>query len=165
MQIRVFVILAMCLAVSSCTSKLTNEDLVSEFERLNFQTMEDERGVVVLVPDVFFEFGKFDLSDEARGKLEIISNVINSNTSDTRKILVEGHTDSRGTEEFNMNLSRERAETVTNELTFGNVRPDRVVTEWVGESRPIAPNENADGSDNPEGRQANRRVEIVILNP
>jgi outer membrane protein OmpA-like peptidoglycan-associated protein len=120
---------------------------------------------VVLVPDVFFEFGKFELNDDARGKLELIANVINNTKTDERQILVEGHTDSIGSDEYNMNLSRQRAEAVTSELVFGNVRPDRVVTEWVGESRPIAPNENEDGSDNPEGRELNRRVEIVVLNP
>ncbi len=165
MKYRLILAVSLCLAVSSCASKWTNEDLITKFEQLNFETRQDERGVVIMVPDVFFEFGEHELSDAAREKLELVANVLNNTKSDTRKILVEGHTDSRGTEEFNMQLSRKRAERVTSELTFSNVRPDRIVTEWVGESNPIAPNENEDGSDNPEGRELNRRVEVVVLNP
>ncbi len=60
-----------------------------------------------------------------------------------------------------MMLSKRRAQTVREELIFSNVRPDRIVTQWVGESRPVAPNVNPDGSDNREGRQLNRRVEVV----
>ncbi|MDH3693797.1 MAG: OmpA family protein [Gammaproteobacteria bacterium] len=165
MKYRVISTAFICLLISACASKWSNTDLISEFERLNFETRQDERGVVVLVPDVFFEFGKFDLNDDAREKLVLIANVINNTKTDERQILVEGHTDSIGSDEYNMNLSRERAEAVTSELMFGNVRPDRIVTEWVGESKPIALNENEDGSDNPEGRELNRRVEIVVLNP
>ncbi|MDH3695651.1 MAG: OmpA family protein [Gammaproteobacteria bacterium] len=159
------VVVVLCVLMTSCISKWTNRNIADDLEDLDLETREDERGLVVLLPDVFFEYGKFELSKDAQDKIERISELLNDEKAVERKILVEGHTDSHGSEEYNLELSRKRAEAVKSELMFGNVRPDRIETQWAGESKPMAANENPDGSDNPEGRQLNRRVEVVILNP
>ncbi len=72
-------------------------------------------------------------------------------------ILVEGHTDSAGSDEYNMNLSRQRAESVTNYLISQGIDAGRFTTKWYGEAQPIADNETS------EGKAKNRRVELGII--
>ncbi|GJL81659.1 MAG: hypothetical protein DHS20C01_12930 [marine bacterium B5-7] len=80
-----------------------------------------------------------------------------------RKFEVAGHTDSKGTDEYNDKLGQRRAIAVYEALTRSGVPANQLVIRSYGETQPIAPNANADGSDNPEGRALNRRVEIVEL--
>ena len=81
------------------------------------------------------------------------------------KIIVEigSHTDSKGTAPYNKKLSQRRAQSVVNYLILNNITKDRLVAKGYGEGSPIARNRNDDGSDNPEGRQLNRRTEFKIL--
>jgi OOP family OmpA-OmpF porin len=80
------------------------------------------------------------------------------------KVKLEGHTDSKGTGEYNQKLSETRAEEVKQYLIRkGAVDSTMISATGYGESRPIAPNETADGKDNPNGRAENRRVEVLIL--
>ncbi|PRX54811.1 OmpA family protein [Flagellimonas meridianipacifica] len=72
-------------------------------------------------------------------------------------ILVEGHTDSAGPEDYNMNLSRQRAESVTNYLVSKGISAGRFTTKWYGEAQPKATNETS------EGKAKNRRVELAIV--
>ncbi|WP_082010522.1 OmpA family protein [Novosphingobium malaysiense] len=80
-------------------------------------------------------------------------------------ITIWGHTDSRGTDTANMKASRERAEAVREYLATKDVADERMTVIPLGESRPVAPNRNLDGSDNPEGRAKNRRVEVRVEPP
>ena len=81
------------------------------------------------------------------------------------KVEVAGHTDSKGTDAYNQKLSERRAQAVYDYLTGNGVDASRLVgPNGYGESRPIAPNTNADGSDNPEGRAQNRRTELNVQN-
>ena len=75
-------------------------------------------------------------------------------------IAIEGHTDARGTPQYNDNLSLRRAQVIARRLKAAGVTADRFVIRGWGESKPIASEVNADGSDNPTGRQRNRRVEV-----
>jgi len=80
------------------------------------------------------------------------------------KVKLEGHTDSKGTEEYNQKLSERRAEAVKQYLIKeGAVNSSMISATGYGESRPIAPNKTPDGKDNPAGRAENRRVEILIM--
>jgi outer membrane protein OmpA-like peptidoglycan-associated protein len=77
--------------------------------------------------------------------------------------LIEGHTDGKGTHPYNMKLSENRAGAVKQWLvTNVGVQASRIKTTGWGETRPVAPNTNPDGSDNPQGRQKNRRVELTL---
>ena len=77
---------------------------------------------------------------------------------------LEGHTDGKGTEQYNQKLSERRAEAVRQYLiNQGVVDKARISARCYGKSRPIAPNKTKDGKDNPEGRAENRRVEILII--
>ena len=81
------------------------------------------------------------------------------------RVEVAGHTDSKGTDAYNQKLSERRAQTVYNYLTSNGVDASRMTgPNGYGESRPIAPNANEDGSDNPEGRARNRRTELNVQN-
>jgi len=118
-----------------------------------------ENGIVVTFDDesgVHFATDKYDLDAEARSILDKLAAIFYENP-DT-KILVVGHTDSVGSEEYNMKLSEKRAKAVTNYFTQVKGLPEsRFVTQWYGETKPIYDNET------PEGRAKNRRVNIVIL--
>ena len=73
-------------------------------------------------------------------------------------MLIEGHTDSTGSDELNMTLSQKRADAVKEALTGKGVSADRITTKGYGKKYPVASN------DSPAGRSQNRRVEIIILN-
>jgi outer membrane protein OmpA-like peptidoglycan-associated protein len=76
-----------------------------------------------------------------------------------RSVLIEGHTDNVGSDEYNQGLSEQRAAAVQSYLVGQGIAPNRITTSGLGESRPIASN------DSPTGRQQNRRVEVIISNP
>jgi outer membrane protein OmpA-like peptidoglycan-associated protein len=79
------------------------------------------------------------------------------------KVLIEGHTDSKGSPDLNLELSKRRAEAVKDWLVKKKRIPKSIITtRGFGETKPVAPNTNPDGSDNPQGRQQNRRVEITV---
>ncbi len=83
-------------------------------------------------------------------------------TAAGKKATIEGHTDAVGADGYNQKLGERRAAAVRNALVGRGLAPDSLATQGYGESRPVAANENADGSDNPQGRAKNRRVEVVI---
>jgi len=140
-----------------------NRELLEELKKQNLEARETERGVVVNLPDVLFEFGKADLTGEARTKVRSIADVLNEQAKN-RRVAVEGHTDSIGSDAFNQKLSERRAENVANALESSGVSNQRVTIKGYGKRYPVAPNTNPDGTDNPAGRAKNRRVEVVIEN-
>jgi peptidoglycan-associated lipoprotein len=76
---------------------------------------------------------------------------------------LSSHTDSVGTHAYNIELSQRRAESSVNYLVQSGISPDRLVAKGYGEEKPIARNTNPDGTDNPRGRDKNRRTEFKIL--
>jgi outer membrane protein OmpA-like peptidoglycan-associated protein len=84
-------------------------------------------------------------------------------TPKIRSVLVEGHTDSIGSAEYNLDLSERRAQSATEWLVGnGDLTDIEFAQEGFGFERPVADNTQADGTDNPEGRRQNRRVEFVL---
>ncbi len=140
-----------------------NRQLLEELKRRNLEARETERGVVVNLPDVLFEFGRSDLTGDAQGRVQGIADVLNDQAQG-RRVSIEGHTDAIGSEEANQLLSERRAASVAGALTTSGVDQARVTTTGYGERYPVAPNTNPDGSDNSAGRAKNRRVEVVIEN-
>ena len=78
-------------------------------------------------------------------------------------VLIASHTDSKGDDAYNVRLSQKRAESVVQYLIKKGIEIERLQAKGYGETIPIAENTNADGSDNPTGRQRNRRTEFKIL--
>lgn len=112
---------------------------------------------------VNFEFDKWDLTPESIPILEHAVKVLEAKPE--ALVAVDGHTDAKGSFEYNDRLSYRRAGTVYDYLLAAGIKEDRLVFRGYGENVPVAPNENEDGSDNPEGRAENRRVELNILEP
>jgi outer membrane protein OmpA-like peptidoglycan-associated protein len=104
---------------------------------------------------ILYDVNKATLRPEAKTNLDKLAVILNK-YADTN-ILIEGHTDATGTDEHNLELSRNRASSVSNYLAGLAVNPARFTTMGYGESQPIATN------DTDEGRQQNRRVEIAIM--
>ncbi|WNH51048.1 OmpA family protein [Stenotrophomonas oahuensis] len=112
---------------------------------------------------VNFDFDKSTLRPDAVAILSEATQIL-VRYPDLR-VEVAGHTDSKGTDEYNQKLSERRATAVYDYLTSNGVAASRLVGPiGYGESRPIAPNTNPDGSDNPEGRAKNRRTELNVQN-
>ena len=140
-----------------------NRQLIEELKRKRLDARETERGVVVNLPDVLFQYKKANLTVDAQDKVAYIANVLKKRGSN-RRVAIEGHADSIGSDSFNQALSQKRAQSVAKELAYNGVDDSRLTARGYGEKYPVAPNTNANGSDNPSGRAKNRRVEVVIEN-
>jgi outer membrane protein OmpA-like peptidoglycan-associated protein/tetratricopeptide (TPR) repeat protein len=112
--------------------------------------------------NIYYGYDNYKLSDEARHTIDttlmplfdLFPNAI---------VEIGSHTDSTGTDLYNVKLSQKRSESVVNYLISKGISSERLVAKGYGTSFPIAPNTNSDGSDNPAGRQLNRRTEIKIV--
>jgi outer membrane protein OmpA-like peptidoglycan-associated protein len=118
------------------------------------ETRDTARGLIVNLPDILFDFNKATLRSQAREVISRIAGILM--VARGFRLKVEGHTDSVGSEEYNLELSGKRAQSVRDYLVSAGVSSDLIATQGLGESSPIADNSTA------EGRQKNRRVEIVI---
>ena len=118
------------------------------------QTRDTARGLIVNMSDVLFDTAKYSLKPGAKEKLAKVSGIILSHPG--LKIAVEGHTDSIGGDDYNMKLSENRAASVRDYLVSEGVSEDAVTAQGFGKTKPVADNATA------AGRQANRRVELVV---
>ena len=130
------------------------EKLAEENEGLS--TRITDKGLILSMNSILFEVNSEKLLDGSQRTLQRISEFLVENADNN--ITISGHTDSTGTEEYNRELSKKRAESVKTALTSRGVKLDRIETEGLGEAYPIANNETK------VGRQQNRRVEITIQN-
>ncbi|MDM8563632.1 OmpA family protein, partial [Candidatus Marithioploca araucensis] len=115
-----------------------------------------QRGLVVTLGDVLFETAKAELLSGTQRHIESVSAFLKQNPS--RRVLIEGHTDNRGSETYNLGLSERRANSVRFALIQRGIASNRMLARGFGENRAIASNSSE------TGRQQNRRVEITILN-
>lgn len=116
---------------------------------------------IELDADVLFDFDKYNLKPEAAESLKKVGQLVQSYPN--APLLIEGHTDGVGTHAHNMKLSDDRAASVKTWLVQNaGIQGSRITTRGWGETKPLAPNKNPNGSDNPAGRQKNRRVEITL---
>ena len=117
---------------------------------------QETRGMVItLSGSVLFASGKADLLPAAQLKLNEVAKALTEQDPDS-KMVVEGYTDSQGTDASNQELSQKRAQSVRDYLVSRGIAADRVTSEGFGPAKPIADNKSA------EGRANNRRVEIVV---
>jgi len=127
--------------------------LLQQFNAV-LQTRDSARGLIVNMSDVLFDTGSADLKPGAREKLAKISGILLAHPGLT--LQVEGHTDSVGTDELNMELSGRRADAVRDYLAQQGVPASSITAKGFGKTQPVASNDTA------EGRQRNRRVELVV---
>ncbi|MEO8347833.1 MAG: OmpA family protein [Acidobacteriota bacterium] len=132
----------------------TQEELRKTLAQLA-SVREDARGLIVTLPgSIYFDVNKSDVKPAMRARLTEIARALA--TVPGQKVLIEGHTDSDGSSEYNLQLSRLRAESVRSILVAGGVSPERVEAQGYGETKPVATNATA------AGKAQNRRVELVL---
>ncbi len=120
-----------------------------------------EVGETEVMENIYYEFDKAVLLDESFSSLDKLVDMLNANPN--VRIEIGGHTDSKGNDDYNQRLSEARAKSVVDYLVSKNIDPARLTSVGYGEKFPVAPNTNPDGTDNPEGRQKNRRTEFKVL--
>lgn len=120
-----------------------------------------EIGQVFRLNNVFFDFDKYDLRPESFTELNRV--VMFLNEYPNIEIEMGAHTDSKGADEYNITLSHNRAKSVMEYILSKGIAKSRITFKGYGETKPVAPNANTDGTDNPDGRQLNRRVEFIIM--
>ncbi|MGJ8643757.1 MAG: OmpA family protein [Luteolibacter sp.] len=109
---------------------------------------------------LYFEFDEDAMSPRTSRQLEIVAAMLRSDSA--KKITLSGHTDALGSDDYNNQLSANRADTVRDFLAAAGVSPEQIVTIAKGASQPRRPNLTEAGEDNPDGRRANRRTEIYL---
>ena len=140
-------------------SKAEIEQARKEAEELkrqmaDLQAQQTERGMVLTLGDVLFEVGEAELAPGAARNIDKIAGFMNEYPE--RTAIVEGHTDSMGDPDFNMDLSRERAWSVRQALVARGVDGSRISTQGYGMTIPVASNSSS------AGRAQNRRVEVIF---
>jgi outer membrane protein OmpA-like peptidoglycan-associated protein len=128
-------------------------ELLRQFNAV-LQTRDTARGLIVNMSDVLFDTGKYSLRPLAREKLAKVAGIVSGHPG--LRLDVEGHTDSVGGDEYNQGLSEQRGAAVRDYLTHEGMAASSVTAKGFGKTQPVASNETA------EGRQQNRRVELVI---
>jgi outer membrane protein OmpA-like peptidoglycan-associated protein len=127
--------------------------LMTQFNAI-LQTRDTARGLIVNMSDVLFDTGKYSLRPLAREKLAKVAGIVSGHPG--LKLDVEGHTDSVGGDQYNQQLSEDRGGAVRSYLVEQGMPGTSVTTKGFGKTQPVASNDTA------EGRQLNRRVELVI---
>ena len=141
---------------SGCATGPMSPDYDKNAARKAVTVTQSSRGAVI-TPDerVLFDSGKSDVSKNGEVFVNRVASVLNGKT--TANVLIEGHTDNVGGAAFNKQLSERRANAVMQALVSKGVKKDRITTRGMGMNNPVADNATA------EGRQANRRTEIIVL--
>jgi OmpA-OmpF porin, OOP family len=125
-----------------------------ERELADLKAKKTDRGVVVTMGDVLFDTGKATLKPGAYATIERLATVLKEDSQ--RKVMIEGHTDNVGSDDYNQGLSERRAQSVQAALFERGVAASQISTVGKGETTPVASNDSA------AGRQQNRRVELVF---
>ncbi|MEN9523302.1 MAG: hypothetical protein RL065_1679, partial [Bacteroidota bacterium] len=115
----------------------------------------------IKIQGLFYDFDKATLRPESGPSLDTLLGFLHENP--TIKIQINSHTDNKGSDDYNMKLSQARAQSVVDFLTGHGIASERLAAKGYGETDPLVPNSNPNGSDNPENRQLNRRTEFVVI--
>lgn len=150
---------------STIGESIPPEDLVEEVTTKNFQTeLVMDRIILekaIVVENIYYDYDSSNIRADAAIELDKLARFLQDNPE--IKIELGSHTDSRGEDEYNRDLSQRRAESAVNYIISKGVDKNRIRARGYGESNPIASNTNPDGTDNPDGRQKNRRTEIKVF--
>jgi outer membrane protein OmpA-like peptidoglycan-associated protein len=141
-------------AEKAARAKAEADQLMRELSELKAQ--QTERGIVLTIGDVLFATGKADLSPDANKSVARLAEFLKKYPN--RNVLIEGHTDSVGKDDYNLALSQKRADSVKAQLVGDGIEAARITTVGYGKKYPVASN------DTMAGKAQNRRVDVVILN-
>ena len=115
----------------------------------------------IVVENIYYGFDSSNIRADAAIELDILTRFLQDNPQ--IKIELGSHTDNFGIDSYNLGLSQRRAESAVNYIVSKGVDKNRIRARGYGETRPMVPNTNSDGTDNPENRQRNRRTEIKVF--
>ena len=138
-------------------TKLNEPDTITS----NIFVQKYEKNKGYRLNNIYFEFEKIVLDTIAKKTLDSLFNFLQSNPQNI--IEISAHTDNKGDDQYNLELSQKRADAVVDYLIKKGIHKERLKAVGYGETRPITPNENPDGSDNEEGRILNRRIEFRVI--
>ena len=125
-----------------------------------FNAIGTESGTLLTLPEnILFDFDSYELRSEASKAIDQLAEAIEA-TDD--KVTIVGHTDSKGEANYNQQLSEKRADAVRQALIEWGISKEMLKAVGKGADEPVAKNSHSDGSDNPDGRQKNRRVEVIL---
>jgi outer membrane protein OmpA-like peptidoglycan-associated protein len=140
----------------------TLKDLVTNIMLDTLMVLDKvEINKIFVLENIYYNFNKSDIRPDAAVELDKLVQLLIDNPE--IKIELGSHTDSIDDNAYNIQLSQRRAESAVRYIVQHGIAPDRLVAKGYGEERPIARNTNPNGTDNPEGRQKNRRTEFKIL--
>lgn len=117
---------------------------------------------VLDIRNIYFDYDKYDIREDALKDLKAVLKILNEFPNS--KVELSGHTDNKGSYQYNLVLSLNRAKGTYDWLIANGISKSRIKYTYYSFNKPAEPNENPDGSDNPEGRQKNRRVEFKVFN-
>jgi outer membrane protein OmpA-like peptidoglycan-associated protein len=150
---------------STIGQSIPAEQLVEEITTKNFQTeLVMDRIILekaILVENIYYGFDSANIRSDAAIELDKLARFLQDNPE--IKIELGSHTDNFGNDEYNLDLSQRRAESAVNYIVSKGVDNNRIRARGYGETRPMVPNTNPDGTDNPDNRQRNRRTEIKVF--
>jgi outer membrane protein OmpA-like peptidoglycan-associated protein len=141
-------------SAKAAMAKAEADQLMKELSELKAQ--QTERGIVLTIGDVLFATGKANLSPDANKSVAKLAEFLKKYQN--RNVLIEGHTDSVGKDDYNLTLSQGRADSVKYKLVGDGIEAGRITTVGYGKKFPVASN------DTMAGKAQNRRVEVIILN-
>jgi len=147
--------------LNTSTEDFTTKGLESQTSIERDIYMKLDAPITYRLDNIYYDFDEATLRPESLSSLDKLLRMLYDNPQ--LEIELSSHTDSRGSKRYNQKLSERRAKSVVDYLISKGITPQRVKPVGYGELVPIAPNENPDGSDNPEGRQLNRRTEFKII--
>ena len=145
---------------SSC--EFSTRSIKQDSLKMNCLNIEPEVNQNIVLDNILFEFNSATLTQDSKDYLD---SVIVPIMQKYDNIIVEigAHTDYKGSYDYNMKLSQQRAQSVVDHLISRNIDKSRLVAKGYGETKHLVPERNPDGSDNPEARKLNRRVEFQII--
>ncbi|HEC41986.1 MAG TPA: hypothetical protein ENI20_04080 [Bacteroides sp.] len=123
----------------------------------------EEPTIMYVIRPVFFDFNKYELTSDTKSTLDDLAEILQ--VFPLLEVQAVGHTDHKGSDSYNMMLSKKRSASVVSYITRKGIDGKRIKSIGKGEGYPVAKNNLDDGTDSPEGRQLNRRVEIIVLKP
>jgi outer membrane protein OmpA-like peptidoglycan-associated protein len=115
----------------------------------------------ILIKNILYDFNKATLRPESEKALDEIVSVLKTNPG--IRIELSSHTDSVGSNSYNMNLSQGRAQSCVDYIISKGISAERLTAKGYGKTRPVAPNSLPNGHDNPSGRELNRRTEFTVI--
>ena len=141
-------------------TQITTETVKKIETELNAEKVPE--GIRINVPEtILFDFDKYNVRAQAKPTLAKINLLLRHYNNS--QIFINGHTDNHGEDSYNLELSQNRSAAVKYYfINVFKVQNTRMQTKGYGKTKPISPNNNLDGSDNPTGREKNRRVELII---